>query len=803
MRSSLDATKLGAGTYPLLLNGRVRGNVVSTVKRSVLKELPPGIVQGIYSLDNFLVMFIAGRVWYQNVADSWGPKPILGFRLSPTVGQIHMVSVPSSTLNFKRKLVSADIADIERTTTPVATSIRGGLAMDGINQDIVIYPTADGLAVRQTQTFAEWHLDPANPDAQEYVPVGLYPLWTGYKVRKVAKDSSGAYTRILESVSGRPLDWVIEITASGEKVAPDRTAHAVAYEPVTAMYASASQETAFIVGTNLRTFGVFEDRDTLIFGEPFLRTIPLFAAGAVSHWASIDVGGELTFVGRNSILGVTATTQEAANVANRSVSRNRVFSAPISLLLDTTTEAAVARFDDYALYAMNTVLGPAVVVYDINLSAFVSIDQWKGVGRIRQFALTSSNGNEQLWCYTDDSQVFEVFAAEETETARLYLGDVSSQNAFLNHSITSVAARFGGLSAPIEVTVDIYKDRLLVDRLTRVVDGDALFNGSPLPTDEARVKTVNGFVADVSDKREAFATGALIQWSGEGKLSYFAAAINVLDVSNTNKAATPDMTKLAFIADSDDAGLVDGTPVLTKIVEQINLFAPELVIGGGDHLYQTGSQADYDAIKPYYGKLSADFIASPGNHDLDTDFGKVFFNFYGHGQRYKAIRVSRLVEVFFLNSGYSSGLALDAAPNAEPSGNDVASIQARWLQQTMLASDARCKIVVLHHPPYTDDSAYRPGYPRLRWPFRAWGATIVLAGHAHSYQRIWKDDTYYINAGTAGATLRELSRAKTYLTSFSDDTNFGYGEIVVYPYRMTWSFKKYDGTILDKVSIRL
>jgi tartrate-resistant acid phosphatase type 5 len=105
------------------------------------------------------------------------------------------------------------------------------------------------------------------------------------------------------------------------------------------------------------------------------------------------------------------------------------------------------------------------------------------------------------------------------------------------------------------------------------------------------------------------------------------------------------------------------------------------------------------------------------------------------------------VEFFALNSDCN-----------EPDGITSGSVQGQWLKARLAASTARWKIVYFHNPPYSS-GAHRPT-PEMQWPFREWGATAVITGHEHSYERIYKSDMdgkgglpYIIN-GSGGVGLR-------------------------------------------------
>jgi hypothetical protein len=71
------------------------------------------------------------------------------------------------------------------------------------------------------------------------------------------------------------------------------------------------------------------------------------------------------------------------------------------------------------------------------------------------------------------------------------------------------------------------------------------------------------------------------------------------------------------------------------------------------------------------------------------------------------------------------------------------------------ASTSPWKIVYFHHPPYT--SATRGNNVALQWPFALWGASAVLTGHEHHYERIMKNGFPYFVDGAGGRSLYGFS----------------------------------------------
>jgi hypothetical protein len=47
----------------------------------------------------------------------------------------------------------------------------------------------------------------------------------------------------------------------------------------------------------------------------------------------------------------------------------------------------------------------------------------------------------------------------------------------------------------------------------------------------------------------------------------------------------------------------------------------------------------------------------------------------------------------------------------------------------------------------------------MRWPFKEWGADLVLAGHDHTYERIVVDGMTYLVNGLGGAAFYALGAA--------------------------------------------
>jgi hypothetical protein len=80
-----------------------------------------------------------------------------------------------------------------------------------------------------------------------------------------------------------------------------------------------------------------------------------------------------------------------------------------------------------------------------------------------------------------------------------------------------------------------------------------------------------------------------------------------------------------------------------------------------------------------------------------------------------------------------------------------------WLRDQLAVSEIPWKVIYFHHPPFS--SASHGSNPIMQWPFEAWGASLVLNGHDHTYERIQRDDNgdgvpfSYIVNGLGGRSI--------------------------------------------------
>lgn len=246
------------------------------------------------------------------------------------------------------------------------------------------------------------------------------------------------------------------------------------------------------------------------------------------------------------------------------------------------------------------------------------------------------------------------------------------------------------------------------------------------------------------DARNTLPTAAISRWQPTA-----APVAPPLPPAPDAPTATPTApTRFAVIGDFGFAG--EPEEAVARLVAGWN---PEFIVTTGDNNYPLGEAATIDAnIGQYYhpfiasykgtygdGATTNRFFPVLGNHDWGSGYPQPYLDYFSMpgNRRY-----------YSFTWGPAQFFALDSMPD-EPDGTAPDSVQGRWLQGELGASAARWKIVVMHHPPFS--SGHHGSSKWMQWPFRDWGAHVVLAGHDHSYERLLLDDVLYFVNGLGGA----------------------------------------------------
>jgi tartrate-resistant acid phosphatase type 5 len=192
------------------------------------------------------------------------------------------------------------------------------------------------------------------------------------------------------------------------------------------------------------------------------------------------------------------------------------------------------------------------------------------------------------------------------------------------------------------------------------------------------------------------------------------------------------------------------------VANLVNSWNPDFVITLGDNNYSSGAASTIDKnigqfyhqyIAPYRGSYGAGdttnaFWPSLGNHDWMTTNAQPYLDYFTlpANERY-----------YDFVEGPVHFYALDSDSH-EPDGNSATSVQGQWLQARLAQASEPWKVVYFHHAPYSSGAEHGSNL-RMQWPFQQWGASVVLAGHDHDYERILVNGFPYFVNGLGGESL--------------------------------------------------
>ena len=439
LNNNIDPTKLSQDSYFLGINVRNRQSNLQPIRKplNLSDKIPEGNLQGIFGAGTLLLIFINGEPYIRNVAeeDTGFVRLIGASKLDANVPYIFAEFVPGATLGFARvnapiEYVAGNIAVQDNVTfnreLPFNTSVQGVIYQDGLNQGNFI--VSDEGVVRKSQNYGQWTID-----NREYLPKMKQMLYYGGILFGVSNDGK----EIFHSVSGRPLDFVVAIDADGNKDGPETEGGApgvswkVDFETITAIRPTPTQDVLTVTTLN-KTFllQLLTEENDLIYGEPDYSAFQIAAIGAVNHLCFADLNGDTAIINTKGIHSFNAAKIVRTESGNDPISGkiNKLFELDEDHFVIQDYPCAYNFGGDYSLFAVNTIYGRGVLVYDKIAQAFVSLDMYSGIGQIKQFADVVVNGKRRLFFITTDNQLFEAFAGDGVEIASLLPAEWASGN---------------------------------------------------------------------------------------------------------------------------------------------------------------------------------------------------------------------------------------------------------------------------------------------------------------------------------------------------------------------------------------
>lgn len=813
INQNVDATRVESGEYYALLSGRTRENVISPIRepRDLTSGLPTDqSLQGIYSAGRLQLVVSGGQVYFKNFdpeSANWNKIPNL--QMSSDADRVYIELVPASYKNYKR--LSYENGNI---SAPIKYSqmIRGApqcaVVCDGINQPWAVFPDA---TARVLNNYAQW-----TPENREYVPIGVLPVYHDNILYMVGKDLSGAINQIFRSVTGRPLDFIVAVDENGDKTSTQESeggapalAHRIAYGDLTAIAKIPAVKGAFYGSTISDSWLVIPDYEDLVYGEPTFSNQYLFSVGALNENCIVDALGNTALVHYSGIRDFNSIM----TLLNEG--KNSPFSRKINSLIKDITQdyAAAVSYDNYAIFAVKTRYGIALIWYDTLSQQFTSIDQIAGLGQIKQFSVVQTKTTRRLLFITQDNKLYEWEGGTKMLNTKVYFRDfLPTIEGSTEHYINKVSLQFSTIKQPGHVQVSTIVDSKITATKAVSLSVDEVVDGQydPIPY-PLTTKAAGGPVIFDFEKVQSrgFRAGALLSWNAETSL--LMAKIDTIEDASSKPDRLCDTAQNNVQAETiffigDDGTTREARQTLNKNIYRAK---PDYVIGCGDHSYETGSVSDVSTkLLNYWNsyRLARKFFAVPGNHDLDTANGEAFFQALLQAPtRYFKVATSH-VDIYCCNSGIKTN-----GTQIEPDNLDEATItesrQMRWLKERLSESrtNRRFAVVVWHHPPYTSSASYYPGIAAMQnIPLQQWGANALVCGHAHLYERLVKDGFPYFISGV-GSDDRFHSVNST-LSPYSYVTitqKVGFLKMVANPLSLRFSFVDINNTEYDSFTIDL
>jgi len=473
MNLLVDDTRLADNEYRVGFNIRNRFDVLDGVKTATEEYAPNGVKQGLYTFGDYLLLFVSGIAYYRNKSET-GWHEIVGFAMSSAVPRLYVCAVPVSTTQDGRTLNAtgsntAPIITVPKTSdVSVAGSPSGVVVQDGINQPFFIWVDDNSnVLCRTVQKYSEWKYDPTGADdRREYVPVGTFMEWYDGILFVVSADGSTLY----RSVTGRPLDFVINIDINGDKAGDaTTTSYSVGIGGITALktlntdglMVSAQNRYCYVVSTNR------SPNATSLFGEPTFIRRYLFDSGCINEKCIVDILGDFAFVDPEGLRSFNAVQQLLFE------GRNSIFSLKIASLFkgiiqDGIITSAIS-YDNYALFSLNTVYGYRIVVYDTLNKCYVGLDDQTGGIAITQFAKIDTQTTE-LYCITANNKFLRLYNGTKYATSLCRLKAACSQNPKVELQLTDFRCVLNNFRQASSVTCSVLvNNRLSGTPITKFV----------------------------------------------------------------------------------------------------------------------------------------------------------------------------------------------------------------------------------------------------------------------------------------------------------------------------------------------
>ena len=531
VNQQLDATKIPevGDSYFLGVNVRNREDVLQPINAplDISNTHVAGKLQGLYGAGTILLLFIDGKPYFRDIANTVSSNFILlnqAPQLDKNVDYIYAEFVPSSTIGYARLKVPGEQSvqfDLAQEL-PFISSRQGLIYQDGINQGCLILD--NNVDVQVLNTFAEW-----NTTNREYVPKMKQMLYYSGILFGASADGK----ELLKSVSGRPLDFIIPVNDDGDKVSASEqeggasaTSKRIDFEAITAIRTTPVDST-IAVGTGNKLFLVQlnEQEAPNNFNEPTLDSFPAAAVGPVNQFCFVDLIGDTAFISQHGIDSINSSAilkQESRNSPISGVV-SRLFQSGPTAFIPQDFPCAFQYGADFALFAVNTIYGRGVLVYDRTTQKFISLDLYENVSQIKMFAQVIANNQRRLFFITTDNKLYEAFASSSLETSGVLIGEWCSNDPKVSQRPLYLHLVFTECSQEGTVTITPFinrqKQSVKTETLLKKIEPPVYPIAVPFESSEQDSSQIVSFNLTGTIKA-GWKIGIYVEWNVKAKLSH-------------------------------------------------------------------------------------------------------------------------------------------------------------------------------------------------------------------------------------------------------------------------------------------
>ncbi len=269
------------------------------------------------------------------------------------------------------------------------------------------------------------------------------------------------------------------------------------------------------------------------------------------------------------------------------------------------------------------------------------------------------------------------------------------------------------------------------------------------------------------------------------------------EVSETWELVGPSVTgrlKMAWLADNQH-----GWQTFRTLVPRLRTEAVDQVFVAGDIVQHGHKLREWQT--EWFSPLSIDdfgqttpLLVARGNHDANGAFAHVYAPLPGNGHWFAYSR----------NGVRFIVLDTEASATAVPA-------QVRWLENELASEESRqaeFRVVAFHKAPFSNrwdrkSSTYNgESWVRAHFVpvFERFAVDLVVAGHAHAYQRLDQQGVRYVVVGGAGGRLDQYKTGRWPMDA--DYVGHHYAVMEVDAGRMSWVAKDFDGKVIDRFELK-